>query len=384
MSGRAAILSVVGAFVLAAGCPKPDEGAAEEPRAGGAGAGDDGAQGGTTSGAPETAPPGGLVPALEAAGVLRPGPRRQDAPPSAPPAEPERRQLFERMLFDIDVPAVLESPVWPMIRSAIEGEVEPEEQCLLDLVPKVQSVFVTARFGRTTDVEELVLSVQTTADSSAVELCVLGAAGDEAALEATDVAGHPGFVGEVEGSEAVAMVEAAPGWWLLGHRAAVEAAVEAGTSPAEDADFAAATGPLGPAAIRIVAIPGPDFVAGGPDAETTPPALSCFVESWPHMTGFGLGIGWRQGLDLSLVVRHGTEEAAAASGVCFESTWAIVAQGVRSGLATATDARERALSGPATEQMLSSVRFEVPGDLVVMRATVPVQLIFALLARFGE
>ncbi|MBI5490813.1 MAG: hypothetical protein HY905_26000 [Deltaproteobacteria bacterium] len=380
----AAAWAAAGAFCLAAACAKPDEGAAQEPQAGGAAAGHGTAEESSAAGGSESAAPGGLVPALEAAGVLRSGTQGRGSAPSAPPPEPERRQIFARMLVDVDVPAVLETPIWPMIRAGLEGEAEPELRCVVELLPKVQSIFATARFGRGTDVEELVLSVQTTAESSAVESCLLEATSGEARLEEGDVGGHPGYVGESEDSEPVAMVEAAPGWWLMGSRAEVEAAAEAGNAPADDPEFVAATGPLGPAAIRIVATPGPDFVAGGPEAETTPPALACFVESWPHMIGFGLGLGWRQGLDLSLVVRHGTEEAAAASGACFESTWAVVAQGVRSGLATATDPRERVLAGPATEELLSSVRFEVPGELVVMRATVPVQLIFALLARFGE
>jgi hypothetical protein len=368
------------ALLLASGCARPaDDGAAQEPQAG-----DEAGQPGTSR---ATTPPpptvvygnGGLMPSLEAAGLVGGTAAPHEPPPSVP--EPEARQVLDRLWIDVDVPALLETPVWSLLKGTVLEEAEPEQRCLIDLLPKVQSVFVTMRLGDG-DPQEMVVSAQTTADSATVETCLLAAAREELQPVAGDVAGRPGHLGTLDGEEkAAALVEAAPGWWLFGHRAAVEAAATAGTPPGDAPEYTELAGPLGPSVVRIVALPGPDFLRAGPEAGDTPPALVCFVDAWPRFTGFGLGAAWNQGLDLSLSVGHRDAAAASESRACFESAWTVAADAIRRGLATATDPREQALAGRPMEEMLDSIRIEAPGALVVARGSVPAQIIFAMLAR---
>jgi len=202
--------------------------------------------------------------------------------------------------------------------------------------------------------------------------------------EAGDVGGRPGWRGTLDGEPRAALVEAAPGWWLMGHREAVEEAATTGNPPGGEPEFTELAAPLGPAAVRIVALPGPDFLAAGPEAGDTPPALTCFIDAWPRFTGFGLGLAWRQGLDLSISVGHRDAAAASESRTCFETAWTVAADAIRRGLATATDPREQALAGRPMEEMLDSVRVEAPGAMVVARGSVPAQIIFAILARMAN
>jgi hypothetical protein len=357
-------------------CTKEGETGTAEPSATGSPARED-AAGGTDAaepGAPRVEGEG-LMPALAAMGI---GPRRaQDESLAEEPRAPQEPP-FERLQLAVDMEAVVATPLWPLVREMARSGQDPASQCLIDLLVATQSLFIDLRIGGDGEPSDGVLSAHTTLPSEQVLECFRIQESETAELTELPVEGRTGYA-VPDADVPAALVEAGPGWWVLGTLPALASVLTGGTVPEDDAPFAELVGPLGPQAVRVALWPGPGYAAGGPHPRAGDEG-ACIADAWARARGLALGAGFRQAFDVALAARYGSDDAADETLACFEDVWRVLAPLLRGGFAQAHDPRLQAVGGRPLEQALSSVVFESPGAFAIVRGSIPLPIILAILA----
>jgi hypothetical protein len=370
------IAALVVAAISPVECTKDGETGTAEPSARGAPARED-AAGGTDAaepGAPRVEGEG-LMPALAAMGI---GPRRaQDESLPEEPGAPQEPP-FERMQLAVDMEAVAATPLWPLLREMVRSERDPGSTCLIDLLGATQSMFIDLRMGGNGEPSDGVLSAHTTLPAEQVLECFRIQESETAELTELPIEGRTGYA-MPDSDVPAALVEAGPGWWVLGTLPALAAVLTEGTVPEDDAAFAGLVGPLGPQAVRVAMWPGPGYAASGPHPRAGEEG-ACIADAWARARGLALGAGFRQAFDVALAARYGSDDAADDTLACFEDVWRMLAPLLRAGFAQAHDPRLQAVGGRPLEQALSSVIFESPGEFAVMRGSIPLPIILAILA----
>ena len=369
------IAALIAGAIGSMGCPKEGETGTAEPAAGGSAA-EEGPAGGGEAGEPtaSAAEGEGLAPALAAMGLA---PRRApgEAPPLEPAAPPE--PPFERIQIAVDMAAVAATPLWPILKELVRSEGDPAATCLIDLLGATQSLFIDLRMAGD-EPSDGILSAHTTAPAEQVLECFRLQESETAELTEMPVEGRTGYA-IPDADVPAAMVEAEPGWWVLGTLPALGAVLTEGTVPEDDEAFGGLVGPLGPQAVRAALWPGPGYAANGPQPRAEEEG-ACLADAWARARGLALGAGFRQAFDVALAARYGSNDAADEALACFQEVWGVLTPLLRDGFTQAHDPRLRAVGGRPLEQALSSVVFDSPGEFAVVHGSIPLPIVLAILA----
>jgi hypothetical protein len=299
---------------------------------------------------------------------------RATADAAEPPEEPESGP-FDRVQFEVDVTAVRASPVGMLIDAALGEDLAA---CALDLVHRVQSVSGDLALDEDGDARTGVVSVRLAATGDEVAACLRELRGGRQEWVETDVGGRTGYAPGQGDAERYVLVEAEAGWWLLGNRERVEAALAAGTDPAEDPWFAGAVAPLGPLAARAALHPTAGFTIDDEVVSGAPPPLRCLGALWPQVTALAAGANPDEAsLRVAIGADVGSAEQALDGQQCLEGAWALLKPALGRRMAMG----RRGAPSPPLREMMGSVAFNTAGAFVRVSASVPWALIGQLVFR---
>ena len=377
------VLVLVPAF---AGCPRQTDAPGTVPVAGGddleaaeVGSGDERTGRATTDSAPRTrgagvwGPLGGFAPTAAPSSAVE-----RMAPPPAPAAPREDFEV-ERVQFDIDIAQLSGSPVWALVRAVVVREATAEQRCALALLEQSQEIYGDVTYDARGDILDLLLSIRTRASTADVLSCFQDAFNNGVAFEARSVGGRPGWASRGEGTGEGVLVEAEPGWWLLGLPDRAERELLSGRRPEEDVTFGELAGPLGPFTVRVAATPRAGLTRSPFGSPPPGDAEACLAELWWSVSGLAGGLSLTTAADGGLVVRTGSPEAASEVRACLASVWAKTVPAFVEELSAEEAASARQLLGMPLEEALGGVRFETVANFATARASFPLAALLGIL-----
>lgn len=378
------------AAALAAGCPKAGEGPDTVPVAGVAGE-----AAGVSEGAPPTGTGGGrtesvaaATPRVRGAGVWGPladvAPRApspaaqaETVPAEASPVPPRDDFELERMQAMLDLPQLVASPAWALVRQLMQQEAA--SPCLAALLEQVETLYLDVTLDANGDPQDVLVSARTTSPAAAVVSCFQEAFGGGATFVELSVGGRPAWADPGAGAERGVLVEAEPGWWLLALPGRVERELLSGRRPEDDAAFAELTGPLGPFALRVAGVPRQGAGStpfGRPEADKPE---ACLAELWPAVTGFAVGVSVVGSFDGGLAARTGSTEAAEEVRACLASFWNRTLLEAAQEMSPEDQQEFRQVLGMSPQDLAQAATFETVANFAVARASFPLAALLQML-----
>jgi hypothetical protein len=287
------------------------------------------------------------------------------------------------MQVQVDVPRFVASPVWALVRTMVSQEFGTQGACALRLLEQSESVYVDVSFDTRGEAADVVLSVRTGSTTAEVLSCFQDAFNGGASFVEVPIGGRMGWADPADGEAEGVLVEAEPGWWLLGLPARVEGELLSGARPEDEAGFADLTGPLGPFSLRLAVVPRAGL-ARSPFGTPEPNAPdACLAEIWPSVTGFAAGLTLVGTADGGLALRTGSAEAASEARECMASFWNRTLLEAAAELSPEEAATVRQLLGMPLEDALRGVRFETVANFATAQASFPLGAVLGILQLGG-
>ena len=304
--------------------------------------------------------------------------KRVDDGAARPAAEEAAEPMpISRMQIQLDLNGLRTSPLGPMIEGLLgalqaSGEIPANQACMLELLGKVETVFMDLQFDATGDEPKaMVVALKTASAKDEVTSCMRTAVEEGHEFAEVPMAGGTGYTVKEQGEDPeMVMYEATPGRWLLGPLADVEAALQA--DPMADPGFQTLTGPLGPGIIRMTILPSPAFAALANEIEGDAPAeAQCVKGLFTTFKGGSMGVRLGPDFALSLALQNGSAAEAAASQACLSGLWAMVKPLLLAEAGPAEAAQMQAMFGMTLQELLDKIQIQAQAEFTTVSLSLP-------------
>jgi hypothetical protein len=231
---------------------------------------------------------------------------------------------FDRMQALIDLGRVRGTPIGQVLQLVLNAAKAENEDvaCLFDLVDRLETVFFDLSIGASGDPESVLVSARLAVAQPEMLACMRSTLDPGESVAEVQIAGRTAWTKEPPEDNQPFLAEAEPGRWLLGTRAALEAALAGGTDPAADAGFAGYAQALGEGAVTLALAANDRLRAGAAGLGAEMPAQGqCMVDAIRRIQGIGIGVNLAAGVKASLVVRNGSASEAGETHRCLGSLW---------------------------------------------------------------
>lgn len=300
---------------------------------------------------------------------------------TAPEAPAEESVPIARMQLQLDVAGLRASPLGPMVQGLIQmaqsaGEIPANQTCMIDLLNKIETVFVDVQMAESGDEPKaLVVALKTGSTKDEFVGCVRSAVEEGHEFAEVPVAGGTGYtVKETGEAPEMVMFEATPGNWLMGPQASVEAAVQA--NPQADPAFQTLTGPLGPGIVRMTILPAPSFSAlAGEIEEDAPPEAQCVKGLFTAFKGGSLGVRLTPDFALSLAMQNGSPAEAAANQGCLAGLWAMLKPMLLSELSGEEGQQLQSMLGITPQELLDKIQIQAQAEFTTVTVSLPPEVL---------
>lgn len=284
---------------------------------------------------------------------------------------------ISRMQLQLDLAGLRTSALGPMIEGLLgmlqaSGEIPANQACMLELLGKIETVFVDLQFDQTGDEPKaMVVALKTASAKDEVVGCMRSAVEEGHEFAELPVAGGTGFTVKEQGQDPeMVMYEATPGNWLMGPPADVEAALQ--TDPMADPGFQTLTGPLGPGIIRMTILPSAAFAALASEIEGDAPAeAQCVKGLFTTFKGGSMGVRLGPDFALSLALQNGSAAEAAASQACLSGLWAMVKPMLLAEAGPDEAAQMQAMFGMTLQELLDKIQIQAQAEFTTVSLSLP-------------
>lgn len=298
-------------------------------------------------------------------------------------AEPSEPMPISRVQFHLDLNGLRTSPLGPMVEGLIamaqaSGEIPANQTCMIDLLGKVETVFVDVQFEESSEEPKaMVVALKTTSTKDEVVGCMRTAVEEGHEFAEVPCAGGTGYTVKEQGQDPeMVLYEATPGNWLAGPQASVEAALQA--DPQADPGFQTLTGPLGPGIVRMTILPAPSFAALAGEIEAdAPPEAQCVRGLFTAFKGGSIGVRLTPDFALSLALQNGSAAEAASNQACLAGLWGMLKPMILAelGEGEAEAQQLQAMLGITPQQLLDKIQIQAQAEFTTISLSLPAEVL---------